>query len=462
MEHANGALEAARAELSRRNEMMGRLILEQRAIIDNISDGLLVIEKDGCVRHMNQPAGRILSLDPKNSIGKHFSDLLDFEPLLGPVFRTGTGYIDREQIINTKTRHLHLLDTVIPIINDQGEVEVVVNTFREIQRARRVAHEIAGSRARYGFKDIIGQSDTLQHSIETARRAARGAASILLMGESGTGKELFAQSIHAASNRRNGPFVAINCAALPRDLIESELFGYTSGSFTGALRAGRPGKFELASSGTIFLDEVTEMPLDVQAKLLRVLQEREITRIGDNKAIPVDVRIISASNRNLSDMVANRLFREDLYYRLNVIGINIPALRERDGDIETLAEHLMRRCAAALGKNIVRLSKSSLRQLRRHSWPGNVRELENVIEMFTNLADDEVEDLEISFPTGTVSVSAAPAVAPLRTLQDAEADFIRATIEQNASNVTQAAIQLGISKVTLYAKIKKYGISLSR
>ena len=239
------------------HEGLRRSVTEQQAIIDNISDGLLVIERDGCVRNMNGPAGRILGLVPETSIGRRFRDLVDFEPILWPTLSSGEGYYDRELIIDTPSRHLHLLDTVVPILNDSGQVEAVVNTFREIQRARRIAHEMAGSQARYTFADIIGSSDAIRHAVERARKAASGAANVLLTGESGTGKEMFAQAIHTGSNRADGPFVAINCAALPRDLIESELFGFAAGTFTGAHRNGRAG-FELASGGTLFLDEISE------------------------------------------------------------------------------------------------------------------------------------------------------------------------------------------------------------
>lgn len=451
----------AQAALSLRNEGLRRAVSEQQAIIDNISDGLLVIERDGRVRHMNGPAGRILALVPGESIGRRFGDLLDFEPILSSVFVSGEGYYDRELIIDTPMRHLHLLDTVVPIRNKAGEVEAVVNTFREIQRARRIVQEMAGSQARYTFQDIIGSSDPLRHAVERARRAACGTANVLLTGESGTGKEVFAQAIHSGSNRAKGPFVAINCAALPRDLIESELFGFAGGSFTGAHRTGRPGKFELASGGTIFLDEITEMPLDVQAKLLRVLQEREVTRIGDSRAIPIDVRVVSASNRAMQGLVSRREFREDLFYRLDVIGIAIPPLRERGADVAMLANHFLRRYAAALDKDLFRLSEGSLRRIAEYDWPGNIRQLENTIERLVNLSD-EGGQLEVDLPAPEASAKAAPLPAPGRTLREVEQEAIRAALACHGDNVTRAASALGISRGTLYARIDEYGIPLGR
>jgi len=456
-----GETASVQATMSARNDGLRRSVTEQQAIIDNISDGLLVIERDGRVRHMNGPAGRILNLVPDASIGQRFGDLLDFEPILLPTFVSGEGYYDREVIIDTPKRHLHLLDTVVPILDNDGRVEAVVNTFREIQRARRIVQEMAGSQSRYTFEDIIGSSDALRHAVERARRAARGTANVLLTGESGTGKEMFAQAIHAGSNRAGGPFVAINCAALPRDLIESELFGFAAGSFTGAHRTGRPGKFELASGGTIFLDEITEMPLDVQAKLLRVLQEREVTRIGDSHAIPIDVRVVSASNRAVQNLVARREFRDDLFYRLDVIGIGIPSLRDRAADAVLLANHFLRRYAAALNKKMFRLSDRSIRRISEYDWPGNIRQLENAVERLVNLSDEcPVVDIELPLaqagPNQTVRKMAG------QTMREIEQEAIRSTLAACHDNVTQAASKLAITRGTLYAKIREYGIPLGR
>ena len=275
------------------------LIDEQKAIINHIGDGLMVLGRGGIVRHANTVAGRILGIDPVKAIGQPLEKLIDFAPIISPIFSTGAGYVDRELIIDSPARHLHLLDTAIPITNACGSVVSVVNTFREFKRIRRIVGKYAGNHARYKFENIVGKSAGLLEAVGAARKAAKGAANLLLSGESGVGKEVFAQAIHNESERHAHPFIAINCAALPHDLIESELFGHAPGSFTGATREGRPGKFEAADGGTVFLDEISELPLDVEAKLLRVLQEREVTRLGDTRGIPIDVRIICASNRDL-------------------------------------------------------------------------------------------------------------------------------------------------------------------
>ena len=360
-------------------EQQGALLQEQSAIVEHITDGLLVVDRDLMVKHMNAAAGRILSLHPRESIGKPFGSLLDFAPIIQPLLETGEGYIDRELIIDSPQRHLHLVDTAVPIKNAAGQVVSIVNSFREIQRARRMADRIAGNHARYSFDDVVGTAPPLVAAVEAARKAARGFANVLLIGQSGVGKEVFAQAIHNASARAAGPFIAINCAALPRDLIESELFGYAPGSFTGATREGRPGKFEAASSGTIFLDEISELPIDVQAKLLRVLQSGQLQRLGSDREHHVDVRVIAATNRDLAAEVAAGRMRADFFHRLSVYPLRVPALRERDSDVLMLAGFFLEENRSRLGLGGLRLHPAAQSALLAQDWPGNVRELEHLI-----------------------------------------------------------------------------------
>jgi sigma-54 dependent transcriptional regulator, acetoin dehydrogenase operon transcriptional activator AcoR len=440
---------------------------EQQAIVDHITDGLLVVDRDGVVKHLNAAAGRILSLIPSQSVGRRFSELLDFEPIIAPILASGVGYQDRELIIDSPRRHLHLIDTAVPIKDRHGRVLSIVNSFREIQRVRRVADKFNGSHARYTFSDLVGQSEALGRAVDAAKKAARGFANVMLLGESGVGKEVFAQAIHNASERVEGPFVAINCAALPRDLIESELFGYASGSFTGARKEGRPGKFEAASGGTIFLDELSELPIDVQAKLLRVLQEREVVRVGESRGIPIDVRLISASNRDLRAMARLREFREDLYYRCNVIGINIPALRDRPTDIPVLTNYFVSKYAGLLKRNVFGFSADALARLQDYNWPGNVRELENTIERIVNLTEHDViqlGDLPDELQGFRPVASGAPAVRAVvpRSLHELEREAIVSMLTWCSFNVTDAARRLGISKPTLYSKVREHGITLER
>jgi transcriptional regulator with PAS, ATPase and Fis domain len=444
------------------------LIEEQKAIIDHIGDGLMVLARGGIVRHANTVAGRILGIDPVKAIGRPLDELIDFVPIIGPIFSTGVGYVDRELIIDSPARHLHLLDTAIPITNACGRVVSVVNTFREFKRIRKIVGKYAGSHARYTFENIVGQSAGLLNAVASARKAARGSANLLLSGESGVGKEVFAQAIHNDSERQGHPFIAINCAALPHDLIESELFGHAPGSFTGATREGRPGKFESADGGTVFLDEISELPLDVQAKLLRVLQEREVTRLGDTRGIQIDVRIICASNRDLQAMVRAKTFREDLYYRCNVIDIAIPPLRQRQDDIPVLAGFFVAKYAALLRKNIYGFTPRAMQQMSTYAWPGNVRELENFVERMVNLSEDgtisDVSSLFRGMQTADAVVeSVREAEQPqVVSLAEAERRAIEEALRSCAFNMTRCATVLAVSKPALYAKLKRHGIRLRR
>jgi sigma-54 dependent transcriptional regulator, acetoin dehydrogenase operon transcriptional activator AcoR len=447
------------------------LVEEQRAIIDHIGDGLMVIGQGHVLRHVNSVAGRILGIDPKTSIGRTLNEVIDFEPIVGPIFRTGVGYVDRELIIDSPARHLHLLDTAIPIRNRCGEVVSVVNTFREMRRVRKMAGRYAGNHARFTFDSVIGASAGMRRALDAAKKAARGASNVLLSGESGVGKEVFAQAIHNASARGAQPFIAINCAALPHALIESELFGHTPGSFTGAARDGRPGKFESADGGTVFLDEISELPIDVQAKLLRVLQEREVTRIGDTRGIPVDVRIVCASNRDLASMVRDKTFREDLYYRCNVIEIAIPPLRERREDIPGMAAFFLERYCTRMHKPMPALTDHALRQMQHHDWPGNVRELENLVEKMVNFNEGEgISDVSAFLRGASVSTRAcaeadaarATPVGEAVSLMEAERRAIETALETCRYNVTNCAKLLDVSKPALYAKMKRHGIRLER
>ena len=455
-------------------ERQRQLIEELQTLVNHVPYGLMVLEPGGVVRHINAEAARQLRLPRHLAQGRTLGSLLDFDTMVEQVFLTGEGYSDRERIISTPRFQLHVLDSAVPVKAADGRVLSVVNTFREIQGVQRLAERLAGSHARHTFDSLLGQSAALRTAVATARKAARGTANILLSGESGTGKEVFAQAIHNESPRRDGPFIAVNCAALPRDLIESELFGHAPGAFTGAHREGRPGKFEAAQGGTIFLDEVSELPLDVQAKLLRVLQEREVVRLGSTRAIAIDARVVSASNRDLYAMVARREFREDLYYRCHVIGVTLPPLRERPADIVLLAEHFLTRYATALAKPLrPPIPPGVLAKLLRHPWPGNVRELENTLERLVNLSDGEALDanlLALDPPPGSApspledgsARPSAPASTPPRSLREAERQTIVAALRAHQFNVTRAAQTLGIAKPTLYAKLRLHQIGLER
>jgi transcriptional regulator with PAS, ATPase and Fis domain len=310
------------------------------------------------------------------------------------------------------------------------------------------------------FGKIVGTSEGIRSAIERGRRLAIGDQPVLILGETCVGKEEFANALHTASRKHGGPFVALNCAALSRDLVISELFGYVEGAFTGAMRGGRPGKFEQANGGTLFLDEVGELPLDVQASLLRVLQDGLVTRIGDSKARKSEVRIISATNRDLRDQVSRGLFREDLYYRLSVTTLIIPPLRMRQRDILVLAEYFLHRLETAYDGPTRTISPALHQKLMAYTWPGNIRELRNVLESMWHLSDGDTLDI-CHLPPEYGDDGKVDHVSKPFNLYDRECETIIRSIEEHSGNIRQAALALGIARSTLYEKMKAYKIRRS-
>jgi len=318
-------------------------------------------------------------------------------------------------------------------------------------------------RTKYTFSSFVGAGPACSNLKQAARRASRTSSSVLILGETGTGKELLAQAVHAASPRANGPFVAVNIAAVPENLLEAEFFGVAPGAFTGAERRGRDGKFKLADGGTLFLDEIGDMSLALQAKLLRALQEREFEPVGSNKLIAVDVRIIAATSCNLEEMVAAGSFRPDLYYRLNVISLRTPALRDRPEDMALLAEHLIESICRLQGIPLHGISLAALNRLQQHDWPGNVRELANILERALLMTDGDVleaEDLDLVMPTAKAPASFAAdnVIGIAEAVASAERAAILAALRNSHGNKVQAARLLGISRAALYEKIAILGV----
>jgi len=348
------------------------------------------------------------------------------------------------------------MDYLIKPVKTDDVLRTAGRAAREVQLRREVTHLRREVYKEYSFHQILGKSRPMQEVFELIRRVADSPSNLLITGESGTGKELVAKAIHYNSDRRDRPFVAVNSAAIPEQLLESELFGHMRGAFTDA-KADRPGLFEEAQKGTLFLDEISELPLMLQAKLLRAIQEREIRRVGSTKSIPVDVRIIAATNLNLADEVKAKHFREDLYYRLNVIEIRLPPLRDRRDDIPLLVETFLHKCAKANRKPLQGISESSLALLIDYSWPGNVRELENIIERAVTLVRGEKimpEDLPATVQGSRgdrrVLDDAAERTLPL---QEVEWEYIKKILEKTGGNKYQAAQALGIDRKTLYRKL---------
>jgi transcriptional regulator with PAS, ATPase and Fis domain len=333
----------------------------------------------------------------------------------------------------------------------------------DASQRRRTVNAKSPWTALYAVDDIVGDSPAIAYARQLAMSAARVDSSVLLLGESGTGKELFAHAIHMASKRSQGPFVPVDCSAITRDLLEAELFGYAPGAFTGATKDGKPGKFELAEGGTVFLDEIGEMPMEMQAKLLRVLQERRIVRVGGTTPVEINFRLIAATNCDLEEMVQEKRFRHDLLYRLDVIRIEIPALRERGDDVAILLEYAWKTKSRELGV-LTRFAPASIRALSRYPWPGNMRELLNLVERLLVIlpkAMIEPEDLPLYVRQGQseVDMPDAPAFYLKTVVAEAEQQAIEKALRHAQGNRNAAAELVGLSRASFYRKLKEYGLT---
>jgi PAS domain S-box-containing protein len=427
-------------------------------LIENMSDGLISINNNGIVTEINSKGGELFGVNPARVKGRNVDQISNARATFQQVLSEGVDYEDREIVIEKTGKKIY---SSASLLRDEAGGSIgAVAVFREMknwQPAKRPSCHISGG---HTFDDIIGESPALAAAKEWAKLAAASSSTVFINGESGTGKELFAQSIHNASPRAGRPFIAISCAALPENLIESELFGYEEGSFTGAKRGGQAGKFELSDGGTIFLDEIGDMSLNVQAKLLRVIQEKKVARIGAVNEKQVDIRIISATHKDLQAEVQSGNFRQDLYYRLNVLEIRIPALRERIEDLPALTSHLVRKLAFKLNRGEILIQDCFLKKIQSHSWPGNIRELENTIERAIIKADERgVLSGDLLDIYGPQLQKSEPVKAEIRSLRDVEKDMISDALAYYDGNIQKAASKLGIGRNTLYRKLKEYGIS---
>ncbi len=364
-------------------------------MLNHNEDGIIAIDDKGRILAINNQAYRVFQL---STVGELIGQPLSSVGASGEwkqLLENGSG---KDQIICLHDKKYYVQYKPLSEMEaGAGALIFIKNTDRIIEEESRIRRGLSekGLTAKYTFEDILGQSAAIRENIRMAERYSGVNSNVLIIGETGTGKELFAHSIHQASKRSHQPFVALNCAALPENLLESELFGYEAGAFSGASKGGKTGLFELAHKGTIFLDEIGEIPITLQAKLLRVLQEKEIRRIGSTSVHPVDVRVISATNINMEEKIKEGQFRSDLYYRLNLLDISIPPLRERKEDIQELVDHYLTRFACEMGKSIPTVTKDAARILKEHSWPGNVRELRNICERLTVLNDTSIIDEEL-------------------------------------------------------------------
>ncbi|APP16558.1 sigma-54-dependent transcriptional regulator [Bacillus altitudinis MN12] len=451
-----------------------RTMLE--AIIQSSDEAISVVDEQGKGILINRAYTKMTGLTDKEVVGKpagadisegesmHLKVLETRRPVRGVRMKVGPN--KKDVIVNVAPVIVDgILKGSVGVIHDVSEIQSLTN---ELNKARQLIRTLE---AKYTFEDIIGESEQMLVALEQAKLGAKTPATILLRGESGTGKELFAHAIHNESDRKYNRFVRVNCAALSETLLESELFGYEEGAFSGARRGGKKGLFEEANQGSIFLDEIGEMTPSTQAKLLRVMQEKEIVRVGGTKAIPVDVRVITATNVNIEKAMAEGKFREDLYYRMNRYPISIPPLRQRLEDIESLSKRLIQKINLDYGRNVSGLTDRALHRLRSYSWPGNVRELENVLGramIFLNPQEEWIDEAHIAFMESDeheekeqqeLAVSQFEGETLSEAVEAFEAQLIKQTLEKHQFNRTKTAKTLGISIRNLYYKMDKYHLA---
>ena len=447
-------------------------------IFDSMHSGAVVTDSEGYITHFNRAYGEFLNVKPEEQIGRHCTDVIE-NTRMHIVAKTQKPEIARSQRI----RGENMIVQRIPIKKDGRVIGVfglvMFRSAKEVQQLARKLDQLESKvkiyeeelmnlrSTRYTFDSIVAESTVMNHLKVEALKAASQSYPVLITGDSGTGKELFAQAIHNASPRRASPFIRVNCSAIPKDLMESELFGYEKGAFTGAKVQGKPGKFELAHRGSIFLDEMSELPLEVQPKLLRVLEEKEFERIGGNTILQSDFRVIAATNQNLQQMVEDGKFRMDLFYRLSVIPIHIPPLAERREDIIPLSEYLLTGLVEDAGLYTVSLADEAKEILYGHDWPGNVRELKNVLERALSLLDGDVitrDDLPFYLRDRVPShrrdtINGEKARSELKKMREKrESEMIRNALRSARYNKARAARLLGIHRTLLYKKMKKYGL----
>ena len=467
-DHLDQLVQERTKELTTSNQA---LMLQERLLMDiisNMSDGVIIISRQGEIEFINQTL--------KVMLGKTRADIkeqLSFEMLVADnknlerMLTKKQAFRDEEVSLAMEGRDMQFLATGTPIEGPDGRVNKIILVLKPLAEVHRLVNRYSSFQARFHFDDILTCSEIMEDTIELAKAASRNKSTILIQGESGTGKEMFAQSIHNQSKFADGPFIAVNCGAIPRELVGSELFGYREGAFTGARKGGSPGKFELAQGGTLFLDEIGDMPLEQQAALLRVLQEKQVSRLGSSKAIPVNVRVICATNRDLYNEVQKGTIRKDLYFRLNVISLRIPPLRERPEDIDLLLKHFLIQGDPEWLEHTPTIDPAVWNLLKNYPWPGNVRELQNFAERIQFAVKDysiKLEDLPYEIQTlhekETVRpIMSMPAYLNIKQqLAEVEAQQIKALLLQFNGNVSRVAEALGVSRRTVDRRIKKYGL----
>lgn len=437
--------------INRKNQLLRNNNVLIESLFNSIKEGIVHVDLDGQILTSNEQACTMFGYQKDVFDALNIRALVvDWEKVQKEILAM-EDYYNGDAIIQGRTNKLYFNLNAYKV-HEGEEVKGIILMFNDVKKAKKLANKIYGRKAIYTFDKIIGGSQRIIDLISFGKKVADSKSTVLITGESGCGKEVFAQAIHNYSKRSDEPFVAINCGAIPKDLMESEFFGYEDGAFTGAKRGGQVGKFEIADKGTIFLDEIGEMPLEMQTKLLRSIEEGTIVRVGGSREIAVDVRIIAATNKNLKEEVKKGNFRQDLYYRLYVIPIEILPLRERAEDIPLLVEYFMKKISFRINRKPLVINEREMEIIRSYSWPGNVRELENFIELALNKERLPLEYLK-GETSSKVSTSSEPEILPLK---DMEKYHIERILAKEGYNITNTAKTLGIGRNTLYRKLDQY------
>ena len=438
-----------------------------RLILDSIADGVFTVDRKGRITSFNKAAERITGFSREEAVGcfchEIFRANICFESCpLKVTAKTHESFVNLEvNILNRDNMEIPISISTALIRNETGEVIGAVETFRDLSLIRELHKEITG---KYRFQDIVSRSEAISRLIRTLPDVAESGSTVLLHGESGTGKELFASAIHNLSPRKDGPFIKVNCAAVPEPLIESELFGYKKGAFTDAGK-DKPGRFRLADGGTLFLDEVGDLTLGTQVKLLRVLEKKEFEPLGGIHTEKADVRIVAATNRDLDDLMSKGAFREDLYYRLNVFRLEIPPLRKRPEDIPLLIDHFIERLNHRLNRQVRSVSEKAMKPLLNHTYPGNVRELQNILEHAMILCKGiEIQPAHLPeyltrFGERTMPVEGSALGSGRDILKVKEKEGLTAVLNDHGGRIGEAAEALGMHRSTLWRKMRKLGIA---
>jgi PAS domain S-box-containing protein len=435
---------------------------ERDVVLDSINEGVFAVDLDWRISSFNRAAEKITGIKRQDALGHKCAEVFhanicENECALKRTFSSGKPIVNATaHIITNIGKRIPIRISTAMLRNKNGEIIGGVETFQDLTQLEELRKELY---QRHTFEDIVGRSPAMMKLFDILPQIAESASTVLIEGASGTGKELFAKAIHHLSPRRKQKFVAINCAALPDSLLESELFGHKAGAFTDA-KKDKPGRFLLADGGTIFLDEIGDISPALQVRLLRVLQERVIEPLGSVESVPVDVRVIAATNKNLQKLVKDKLFREDLYYRIRVIHLELPELKDRRQDIPLLTEHLIAKFNRLQGKNIELIAPEAMHQLMNHNYPGNIRELENIIEQAFVLCRGNIIEVHHLPPELRPGMNSNGDSFPVMSLQSMEKRLIEEALERCGGNRTKTAWELGINPSTLYRKMKAFSIVL--